>query len=531
VEITLITFAFIYHMETELREKYDKIAFLENRVSRPLVLLNCALTIFYFYALIFWFTPGNTVLYWLLVVGEVFHLWQLFTYLYTIWETEYEPDSELFFRPEVDIYVTVAGEPVDIVEETVKAVLDMEYPKFHVYILNDGFVAKKENWKDLEVLADKLGVHCITRTVPGGAKAGNINHAFRITRSPFVVIFDADHIPHSDFLKKTMKYFIDSRMGFVQSPQYYKNHELNEVTKGAWEQQVLFFGPICKGRNRLNAVTMCGTNMVIRREALEQVGGISDSIAEDFVTGMFIHDRGWKSYYVPEVLAEGLAPEDFLSYYKQQFRWARGSLDVLFRYNIFGKRGMSWHQKLQYLSSVSYFLSGFIVLMNASIPLIFFFTGLVPIQISTMTLAAIFIPYIFVTIYVLQASTNFSYSFRSLAFSMAGFNIHMSAFWAALTGRKNSFSVTSKRQLKGNFVRFVIPQMAYIGAVLVGVVYTIMRENFTPSVVTNIAWAILNVAIFSEFIQAALPQTAVKPAERPTSVRVRSIRPKPVSSS
>ena len=241
----------------------------------------------------------------------------------------------------------------------------MRYAQKKVCLLNDGFVAKKENWRDIELLArdlraEGLPVECITRTTPGGAKAGNINNALRYTESPLVAIFDADHVPHRDFLEKTVGYFgagaeaqasvaelrADRRkVGFVQTPQYYKNFAKNYLTSSSWEQQELFFGPICKGKNRLNAATMCGTNMLISREALSEVGGMcTESIAEDFVTGLFMHERGWVSVYHPEVLAEGLATEDFLTYSKQQFRWARGSLDVIFRYNPLFMRGLTWRQ-------------------------------------------------------------------------------------------------------------------------------------------------------------------------------------------
>jgi cellulose synthase (UDP-forming) len=499
-------------------------AFLETKVSKKLIVFNVILAIIYFLAIAVWSPRGNSYLFWILIAGEVFHLWQLITYLYTIWNTEYMPPLNESFQPPVDVFITVAGEPADIVADTIRAALRMEYPKFTVYVLNDSFVAKKDNWQEIETMALRLGARCITRTKPGGAKAGNINNAVRQTLSPFFAVFDADHIPHRDFLQKTMGYFGDPKMGYVQSPQYYKNAELNSVAKGSWEQQALFFGAICKGKNRLNAVTMCGTNMVIRREALEEVGGICDySIAEDFVTGVWLHEKGWKSCYVPEILAEGLAPEDFLSYYKQQFRWARGSMDVLFKHGFIFKRGLTWQQKVQYLSSVSYFLSGLVVLMNALIPVIFLYTGLVPLNITTMGLASIFLPYIFVTIFTLQVSTNFSYSFKSLAFSMAGFHIHISALWANIINKKSSFSVTSKRALSGNFLNLVIPHMLYVLVVAAGIAVAIMRDGVSASVITNFAWAFLNVAIFLEFVGAALPQKAVSESKVPAESREQAV--------
>lgn len=490
----------------ESRLEKAKKSFLKTQVNRGVLVAAFILTIVYFYLITLAFPIGNKWLFGILIFGEVFHVFQILMYIYTVWDMNYMPPKDDTFVAPVDVFITVCGEPVEIVEETARAAKNMDYPTdVQVHILNDSYVAKKENWEDYERLAEKLGINCITRTVAGGAKAGNINNGFSETNNPYVVIFDADHVPHKDFLLKTMPYFADPKVAFVQSPQFYKNFELNMVTRSSWEQQELFFGPICKGKNRLNSATMCGTNMVLKREAMDQVGGIADSIAEDFLTGVFLHGKGWKSVYVPEVLAEGLAPEDFLSYFKQQFRWARGALDVIFTHNVLFRRGLTLAQRLQYFSSVSFYLSGIIVVLDALIPVVYFFTGLVPFTISTMTLAAVFIPYMFLTLYILQQTTNFKFTFRALLFSMSGFNIHIKAFWAAITFQKSSFSVTSKRQLQGNFLNLVIPQILYVVIVAVGIVFALIREGLSASLITNTAWALLNVGVFIPFIQAALP--------------------------
>ncbi len=480
--------------------------FLDARRNRILLALTGLFAFLYFGLLLLRFTPGNPVLFWLLVAGEIFHLWLVFTYLYTVWDMEYSARFDQTHRPAVDVFITAAGEPVEIVEQTARAALAMQYPDFHVYLLNDGYVAKKPNWKDIEELAQRLGITCITRTVAGGAKAGNFNNGLRQTSSPLVAIFDADQVPHPDFLEKTVGYFADSAVGFVQSPQYYKNYELNEITQGAWEQQELFFGPICKGKNRLNSTFMCGTNMVMRRSAMLGVGGMCEfNIAEDFLTSLFIHEQGWKSVYVPDVLAEGLAPEDFQSYYKQQFRWARGSLEVMFRFNPLFRKGLSFRQKVQYLASASYYFSGAIVLMNALLPIIFFFTGLVPVQNSTMAVAAIFMPYIFLNVIILRLSSNDAYTFRALAFSMGSFTIHLQALWAVLTNQKSGFSVTAKKRQSGNYIKLVIPHLLYFGLILSGVFVAIVREGASAAVITNLSWAMFNAAAFVPFIFAALP--------------------------
>lgn len=476
----------------------------------PLILLvvNYALAFVYFFLIVFYFKPGNIYLYSLLVFTEIFHLWQAFTFWYTIARTEashyFDPD----FTPPVDVFITVAGEPVEVIEETVLAALNLDYPRFRVFLLNDGFVAHKENWREIEMLAERLNIRCITRKIPGGAKAGNINNALRQTRTKFFVIFDADHVAHRDFLKKTMGYFADQKVAFVQSPQYYKNHDQNYVSSGAWDQQELFFGPICRGKDRMNSVFMCGTNMVIRRKAILQVGGMcEDNIAEDFITSIFIHQNGWSSVYVPEVLAEGLAPEDFKSYFKQQYRWARGSLEVAFKFNPFLLRGLTFRQRLQYLASASYYLSGFIILINALLPIIFFFTNLTPLTVSTMVLAGAFLPYIFLTVYTIGISTNYSYSYKAIAFSMGLFDVHLRAIFAALIGKRDGFSVTSKRVASSsNFVRMIIPHIAYDLLAAAGIFYSLARFGLSAAFISNFSWALMNVVIFSVFMAAAFPQ-------------------------
>jgi cellulose synthase (UDP-forming) len=459
------------------------------------------------------------VLYVLLLLGEVFHVWQAMTYLYTVSRLRESVPPALTYTPAVDVFITVAGEPRELVAETVHAVKRMEYPDFHVYLLNDGYVAGKDNWQDIEELAQEQGVGCITRRVGGGAKAGNINNAAAQTHSPYIAIFDADHVPRPHFLKRLMPYFANPRMGFVQTPQFYKNADLNETTRGAWEQQELFYGPICRGKNAFNAATMCGTNMILSRQALTVVGGMcTESIAEDFATGLFMHEKGFSSYYHGEVLAEGLAPEDFLSYSKQQFRWARGALDVLFKYNLLMRRGLTLGQKMQYLSSVTFFLSGIVVAFNMLLPTFFLYAGLMPLRISTMLLALVFVPYIALILYTLSRSSNGRFTFRALSFGVSGFSIQLQALGSALLQRHVTFAITPKQAVSGNYLRLVTPHIAYIALVFTAIPVAVLREGMTASVVNNVAWALFSIGVFTPFIRAAAPTNRVQETREPEAV-------------
>lgn len=474
-------------------------------VSKYLLFVNVFVALFY---ITWWFNfdhMGNPLLYALLVVGEVYHVLMAFFFWYTIYprkKIKRKFDNSL--NPSVDIFVTVAGEPTSVVRKTVKAARDIDYDNHNVYILNDGYVAKKRNWRAIERLAKELGVSCITRKTPGGAKAGNINNALRKTKGEFVVIFDADMISKASFLQKTIGYFVDKKMGFVQTPQYYSNHKDNDITQSAWDQQELFFGPIMRGKDTLGSSFICGTNVVIRRRALESVGGVvEDNIAEDFLTSLQIHEAGWKSAYVPDVLATGLAPHDLLSYSKQQFRWARGSLEVLFGNNPFKSRSLSLSHKIQYISSALFYLNGIIVLVDALIPLVFLFTGITPVAVTTFNFALYFIPFITLTLYTLNTATGSSLSFAGMSYTQSCFMIHTRALTQTVLKKKATFAITPKQKQSGNFLFIAYPHLIYIALGMFGTTFALMREGVTPSVMANVSWIIFNAATFMPFIFSA----------------------------
>jgi cellulose synthase (UDP-forming) len=478
-----------------------------GKISSLLLILNVIAGAVYF---LWWLDPahiGNPVLYSLLIAGELYHLFMAFTFWYTIRSSgnEYKPvyrEGEYF--PAVDIYIPVAGEPLDVIRNTVISAINIDYPNFKIYILNDGFVAKKDNWKDVESLALELNVNYITRVNQGGAKAGNINHALKETKGDLIAIFDSDMAPHENFLKRTTPYFQDPKMGFVQTPQYYKDYDLNPVTSGAWNQQEFFFGPIMAGKDKDNSAFLCGTNVVIRRTALEEADGMYQwSVAEDFLTSLFIHNKGWSSKYLTEVLAEGLAPEDLLSYYKQQFRWARGSMDVLFKHNPFFKKGLTLIQKIQYLSSALYYFNGLVVLTDLLMPLFFLYFNVQAVISSTTSFAVFFIPFMFLNLYTLYYASEASLSFRALSFSFSSWYLQLTAIKSVLFREKVSFSITPKQAQSGNFMILVLPHLIYILITGFGYMVGISREGVSPAVITNISWTLFNIAVFIPFIEAS----------------------------
>lgn len=482
--------------------------FLRAVNVKKMLALNLVLALLYFVGIIFLFQRGNIYLYAILVFGEVFHVWQLVTLVHAAWDTNLEHPFNKSYSAPVDIYITVAGEPKSVVQKTVEAATRINYPNYHVYILNDGFVAKKQNWQEMEDLAhtyDPNLVTCITRTEPGGAKAGNINYALKQTSAPFIAILDCDHIPTKGFLKSMAGYFVDHKVAFVQSPQYYRNHRESYMANAAWQQQLLFFGPICRGKDRTNSLFMCGTNMLIRREALDELGGMrQESITEDLLTALYLHANGWRSVYVPNILARGLAPEDLGSYWQQQFRWARGSLEVLFMHNPLTLRGLSFQQRVQYLASVTYYLTGFVVLADALLPLFYFYGNFIPISSATLAIALIFVPYLFITLYLLQLISSFAFSFRAIAISISSWPIYTMALIVTILRIPSSFKITSKERVGGSYLRLASLHILYIIAIFVGIGYSAWRHGFSSSLITNASWGLLYVVMFLPFIRAAM---------------------------
>lgn len=482
-------------------------------LSKSLVLMNVAIVLFYFS---WWFSPANIgqpLLYGLLFFGEIYHVLMVLLFWHTMKGLR-KPLPELpnlINTPSIVVFVTVAGEPVEIVRNTVTAILAAKYRNKKVFILNDSFVAQKDNWQEYEILAAELGIECITRKRPGGAKAGNINNALRHTTSDLVAIFDADMQPYPDFFAKTVPYFADPQLGFVQTPQYYFDHAENDVTAAAWEQQEFFFGPIMRGKQANNAAFICGTNVVIRRAALDSVGGMNEtSIAEDFLTSLHIHRLGWKSLYVPEVLAQGMAPGDIYSYFKQQLRWARGSVDVLFRNNPMFMKGLSVSQRLEYLSSALYYANGLIVIINMLIPILYLWTGISPINASTAMFALFFLPFIISVISSLHIISDNRMSFRAMSFTQSSWYLQLLALVSAATGKKMGFAVTPKSAQSGNFLFVAWPQIAYVAIAIVSVAAGVFREGISPAIITNASWVSFNVLLSLPFIKAALPSIVYK---------------------
>jgi len=278
--------------------------------------------------------------------------------------------------PTVDVFIPTYNEDADLLRTTLLAATDMIYPrdKLRVYLLDDGGTqAKCEQRgkkgeqaclrrKELQDLCFEVGCFYLTRKDNQDAKAGNINAALERTDGELVVIFDADHIPTADFLKNTVGTLVaDERKAFVQTPHFVINQDPFEKNLKAGQKMPneaeMFYTMNLRGMDNWGAGFFCGSGAVIRRKALEEIGGIAtDTIVEDAETSIELVRRGWKTAYLHLLMLCGLNAESTEAYVHQRQRWATGMCQLLWEKNPLFVRGLNIAQRVSYFNCILFWI-------------------------------------------------------------------------------------------------------------------------------------------------------------------------------
>ena len=178
-------------------------------------------------------------------------------------------------------------------------------------------------------------------------------------------------------------YMADPAVAVVQGPQSFFNRGFGHPRRHddpLRNEQSIFFDVILPGKDRHAAAFWCGCPSVLRRAALEDVGGVATrTVVEDAHTSLVLNRRGWRVVYHDEVMALGLAPEEIGAFVVQRGRWARGSIQMLrLEWPMF-RRGLSWAQRLEYSASCLHFFEGLQRVIGFMVPPVVLATGAVPI--------------------------------------------------------------------------------------------------------------------------------------------------------
>lgn len=322
--------------------------------------------------------------------------------------------EDMSLWPTVDIYIPSYNESLDVVRDTVLAAQCLDYPadKLKIYLLDDG----KRN--EFAVFAANVGVGYITRNDNSHAKAGNLNHAMKLTKGELICVFDCDHVATRIFLQATVGAFLqDPKLALMQTPHYFYSPDPFERNLSAGRdipnEGQLFYGQIQRGNDNWNATFFCGSCAVIRRSALEEIGGFAvETVTEDAHTALKMQRLGWKSAYLNIPLAAGLATERLVVHVIQRTRWARGMTQILRVDNPLFGRGLKWQQRLCYLNAMLSFQFALPRVAFLTAPLAYLLFNLNIIHSSASLIFAYMLPHLFLCIYVnSRVNGRFRYSF------------------------------------------------------------------------------------------------------------------------
>jgi cellulose synthase (UDP-forming) len=369
----------------------------------------------------------------------------------------------------VAIFTTSSpGEPLAMFERTLAACARVRHPHT-TYLLDD---TRDPRFRDVPA---RHGATWLELVGFPGAKAGKINAALARTDEEFILVLDPDHVPFPEFLDRVLGHFDDPHVGFVQVSQAYYNQGRTFTAAGAAEQTYAFYGPGQMGLHGHGACVAIGANCTFRRAALASIGGHGIGLAEDLVTAIRLHAAGWRSIYVPEVVSRGLVPEDLGSFYRQQLKWARGVYEVAFTELPRLFRGLTWRQRLSYLTIGSYYLSGATTLVFLVLPYLYLWTGLQPASMRFAEFLVAGAPvavmgagiYAFVQRWLCDPRTERGVHWRGLVLKLACWPVFLAGTVLAVFRAEIPYIPTAKEAVRGRFLRLAWPQLALLALFLV----------------------------------------------------------------
>ncbi len=315
------------------------------------------------------------------------------------------------YCPSVDVYVPTYNEPDFIVRRTVMGCQAMDYPNKTVYILDD------TRRPAMQQLAQELGCEYIIRPDNQHAKAGNLNHALKLTQGELVTVLDADFVPFKDFLTRTVGFFQRSEIALVQTPQNFYNPDYHARNLGL--EHFLpndlenFYGMLQSNRDVANAVICCGSSYVVRRNVLAEINGYyTRCCVEDFQTSLVMLTRGHRIVYLNETLSMGESTRTFADFVDQRLRWLQGNMQIYYCTDEVPMwTQLTWMQKSYLISQLIHCFQSALRVVFLLTPLVSVYSGISPYVANSSDIIYYFLPFFLLHVCVYGWATNYRVSY------------------------------------------------------------------------------------------------------------------------
>jgi cellulose synthase (UDP-forming) len=241
--------------------------------------------------------------------------------------------------------------------------------------------------------------------------------------------------------------------------------------------------------------------MVFRRQAIDSVGGIAFNKSEDIWTSLKLHEGGWETLFVNKILAAGQAPSTVISYFKQQFRWARGGLEMLFRHNPLRAEKLRIDQRIQYFMSNSFFLVGISIFVYLLFPLLYLLFSIKPLQTaSPFTWLIHYVPF-FLLYYSLTWLLTGRLNLSTLATALATFYPYLLAILSVFFDKEHEWVATGTTQGSEDFfMKWAWPHVFFICLTPLALIVGWYNSSDFWSTIFYSTWSVINMFLLVLFI-------------------------------
>lgn len=479
----------------------------------------------------------------LLVLAETYSwIVLVLAYVQSIWPLDRKPISlppDPADWPTVDVFIATYNEDLSVVRPTVYAALGLDWPrdKLRVYVLDDG------RRPEFAEFAREAGVNYLVRPDNRHAKSGNLNHAMTKTQGELIAVFDCDHIPSRSFLQLTVGWLVkDRKLALVQTPHHFYSPDPFERNLGDFRKKpnenILFYGLLQDGNDMWDATFFCGSCAVLRRSALESIGGFAtETVTEDAHTSLRMHRKGYTSAYIRIPQAAGLATESLSAHIGQRMRWARGLTQIFRLDNPLTGPGLSLFQRLCYANSMLHFLAGLPRLVFLLAPLAYLFLHAYIIYAPAIAILLYVLPHLaHASLTTAHIQGKYRQTFWGEVYeTVLAWYIAWPTTVALFNPLKGKFNVTAKGGLiEKDFYdwRISFPYLVLVLLNLAGLGAGLWRLSHGPAaetgtIIVSMLWLVYNLIILGAAVAVASEVRQVRHAHRvpvalPASLRLAS---------